>query len=104
MCISMILGSMLAGGDGEARKGEITEDFVGQATGLWIFHKKYEDSLGTLRMGLACLCLDYRRIALTWKVNGDKILEEGGCLLGSSGYHSYFRNEKIEVWRAVKCT
>lgn len=35
-------------------------------------------------------------------MGGDKILEEGDYLLGSSGYLSYFPNEKIEVWRGVE--
>lgn len=44
MCVTMTLSStvqgvMLAGGDGEARKGESREDFVGCTVGLWIFLK-----------------------------------------------------------------
>ena len=29
-------------------------------------------------------------------------LEEGDYLLGSNGDHSYFTNEKTEVWRGVR--
>lgn len=33
-------GVMPAGGDGEVRKGESSEDFVGGAFGLWILLKE----------------------------------------------------------------
>lgn len=55
VCVTMTLSStvegvMLAGGDGEVRKGESTEDFVGCTVGLWIFLRVQEDSLGALKM------------------------------------------------------